>query len=338
MDLLRYYFRHSDKKDLREILSDCEACFHQGARKGMSEDEICAQLGSPKNIYRYYMGKPVIPADNPVIERQYAGGYDRVPRYNRDKARAYDWKREPEQRQRQAESRRHYRDYEEIREEPIYEDTYDYDERYSYEDDFFDKKRKHRRKRPVQRSTGALERSFYTFLGGIFSFLGKLFFLLFLIAFVGSGFDGIRTAHRRIDGSEPLLTIQNKLLRSSIRCQRSLNHTMLEANIRIVVFEEHGSTYWEILRNAGNKPTNATVIPYPAALEIRQLNVSLVDVLHQIQNRSIVCSHAVHLLSFIAIAVHITTAVIYLYIADHITRLLGVGLFYGFIISYIALH
>ena len=186
MDLLRYYFRHSDKKDLREILSDCETRFHQGARKGMSEDEICAQLGSPKNIYRYYMGKPVIPADNPVIERQYAGGYDRVPRYNRDKARAYDWKREPEQRQRQAESRRHYRDYEEIREEPIYEDTYDYDERYSYEDDFFDGERKHRRKRPVQRGTGALERSFYTFLGGIFSFLGKIFFLLFLIAFVGS--------------------------------------------------------------------------------------------------------------------------------------------------------
>ena len=186
MDLLRYYFRHSDKKDLREILSDCETRFHQGARKGMSEDEICAQLGSPKNIYRYYMGKPVIPADNPVIERHYAGWYDRVPRYNRDKARAYDWKREPEQRRRQAESRRHYRDYEEIREEPIYEDTYDYDERYSYEDDFFDGERKHRRKRPVQRGTGALERSFYTFLGGIFSFLGKIFFLLFLIAFVGS--------------------------------------------------------------------------------------------------------------------------------------------------------
>ncbi|MBF1344188.1 MAG: DUF1700 domain-containing protein, partial [Megasphaera micronuciformis] len=57
MDLLRYYFRHSNKKDLREILDDCEERFIRGRRLGMSDDEISRELGSPRDIYRYYMGE-----------------------------------------------------------------------------------------------------------------------------------------------------------------------------------------------------------------------------------------------------------------------------------------
>lgn len=59
MDLLRYYFRHSNKKDLREILDDCEERFIRGRRLGMSDDEISRELGSPRDIYRYYMGEEI---------------------------------------------------------------------------------------------------------------------------------------------------------------------------------------------------------------------------------------------------------------------------------------
>ena len=64
MDLLKYYFRRSDKTDLKGILEDCEEQFRLGAKKGLTEEEVCAKLGHPKNIYRYYIGKPIVPEDN----------------------------------------------------------------------------------------------------------------------------------------------------------------------------------------------------------------------------------------------------------------------------------
>ena len=37
MDLLKYYFRRSDKTDLKGILEDCEEQFRLGAKKGLLE-------------------------------------------------------------------------------------------------------------------------------------------------------------------------------------------------------------------------------------------------------------------------------------------------------------
>ncbi len=61
MDLLRYYFRKSDKNDLKGIIEDCEEQFRLGAKEGKSEEKICCKLGHPKNIYRYYIGEPIVP-------------------------------------------------------------------------------------------------------------------------------------------------------------------------------------------------------------------------------------------------------------------------------------
>lgn len=75
MDLLRYYFRKSDKNDLKGIIEDCEEQFHLGAKEGKSEEEICCKLGHPKNIYRYYIGEPIVPEDNPRMPGDEYGGY-----------------------------------------------------------------------------------------------------------------------------------------------------------------------------------------------------------------------------------------------------------------------
>lgn len=126
MDLLRYYFRHSNKDDLQEILSDCEALFRKGMRQGLSEEEICRQLGSPKNIYRYYIGKPVIPEENPAISpyRQKSYGRQQNP---------YDEQTEPDV-------------------------------------------------KGEKKHIGPIERSFYILIGIVFTLIGKVFSLLFLIA------------------------------------------------------------------------------------------------------------------------------------------------------------
>lgn len=111
MDLLKYYFRNADKDDLKGIIEDCEEQFRLGAKTGKSEEEVCVELGSPKNIYRYYIGKPIVPEDNPRLpgeekplrrrrysshhpydwekDSDYKGHRDRKARYQRD-ASFYD--------------------------------------------------------------------------------------------------------------------------------------------------------------------------------------------------------------------------------------------------------
>lgn len=109
MDLLKYYFRHSDKTDLKGILEDCEEQFRLGAKQGLSEEEICCKLGHPKNIYRYYIGKPIVPEDNPRMPDE---GYG-YPAYNPpslDTADApYDWDKDPDTMRRRAASESYYR-------------------------------------------------------------------------------------------------------------------------------------------------------------------------------------------------------------------------------------
>lgn len=91
MDLLKYYFRNEDKGDLKGILEDCEEQFHLGTIEGKTQEEICAELGHPKNIYRYYIGVPIIQADNDSLRQSAAiPGYvipsaSRQAPYDRDK-------------------------------------------------------------------------------------------------------------------------------------------------------------------------------------------------------------------------------------------------------------
>lgn len=97
MDLLNYYFRDSDKNDLKGILEDCEEQFRLGAKKGLSEEEVCCKLGHPKNIYRYYIGEPIVPEENPRMpDDEPPAGYvaeeppaPRAPQF-------YDWEKDPE--------------------------------------------------------------------------------------------------------------------------------------------------------------------------------------------------------------------------------------------------
>ena len=102
MNLLKYYFRNEDKGDLKGIIEDCNEQFRLGAKEGKTEEEICCKLGHPKNIYRYYIGKPIVPEDNDRLadevsyeydipdpqpqppQQPYAHGYDDDPAYDQD--------------------------------------------------------------------------------------------------------------------------------------------------------------------------------------------------------------------------------------------------------------
>jgi uncharacterized membrane protein len=119
MDLLKYYFHKSSKDDLKGILEDCEEQFRIGADEGKSEEEICCKLGHPKNIYRYYIGKPIVPEDNPKMPYAYDDRSDteytddRTRPYNtpphEKQNRAYDWENDPQRLRRRAQSEQYYR-------------------------------------------------------------------------------------------------------------------------------------------------------------------------------------------------------------------------------------
>ncbi len=110
MDLLKYYFRHSDKTDLKGILEDCEEQFRLGAKQGLSEEEVCCKLGHPKNIYRYYIGKPIVPEDNPRMPEESYGYPDYTARQAapQDNNSPYDWDGTPDRMRRRAASESYY--------------------------------------------------------------------------------------------------------------------------------------------------------------------------------------------------------------------------------------
>lgn len=60
MDLLRYYFRNISKADLEEILADYETHFEEGRQRGLSEEAICKELGSPKAVYEMYLNEGML--------------------------------------------------------------------------------------------------------------------------------------------------------------------------------------------------------------------------------------------------------------------------------------
>lgn len=114
-DQLHYYFRKADKDDFKGIVEDCQEQFRIGAEDGLSEEEICCKLGAPKNIYRYYIGRPIIPEENPKMPGEdyddYADDYYEEPRQNRprNQSQAYDWEQEPDRRRRRELSEQYYK-------------------------------------------------------------------------------------------------------------------------------------------------------------------------------------------------------------------------------------
>ncbi len=60
LDLLRYYFRRVEEKRLEEILADYEAHFEEGARRGLSEEDISRELGSPHDVYETYIHEGIV--------------------------------------------------------------------------------------------------------------------------------------------------------------------------------------------------------------------------------------------------------------------------------------
>lgn len=60
MDLLRYYFRKAKKEDVQEILLDYEEHFFSGREKGLTEEQIIASLGDPKEIYEEYLSAGIV--------------------------------------------------------------------------------------------------------------------------------------------------------------------------------------------------------------------------------------------------------------------------------------
>lgn len=60
LDLLRYYFRNAKKSEVEDILADYEAHFEEGKKRGLTEEAIAKELGSPKDIYESYASEGVV--------------------------------------------------------------------------------------------------------------------------------------------------------------------------------------------------------------------------------------------------------------------------------------
>ena len=60
LDLLRYYFRNAKTEEVEEILADYESHFEEGKKRGLSEEEIARELGSPKDIYNSFQSEGVV--------------------------------------------------------------------------------------------------------------------------------------------------------------------------------------------------------------------------------------------------------------------------------------
>ena len=94
LDLLRYYFRRANPAQLEEILADYEAHFAEGIERGLSEEEIARELGSPHAIYEMYVNEGMveeISADDFEKEKsaseKIAGGAGKLAEAATDKAR-----------------------------------------------------------------------------------------------------------------------------------------------------------------------------------------------------------------------------------------------------------
>lgn len=61
LDLLRYYLRSYPYNMLNDIISDYEEHFQAGIENGKTEEQICAELGSPKDISDEFLNSHIPP-------------------------------------------------------------------------------------------------------------------------------------------------------------------------------------------------------------------------------------------------------------------------------------
>lgn len=168
MDLLNYYFRKSDKNDLKGIIEDCEEQFRLGAKQGKSEEEICCKLGHPKNIYRYYIGEPIVPEDNPRLpgeESDYEdfgpGQEDTAP--EEDDAPAYETPRQHQDDLRY--------DRQQARQARYNQEAQQTGKDFDWDDD-----------EPVGKAARAVANPFLDILGTFFSIIGGLLYVALILA------------------------------------------------------------------------------------------------------------------------------------------------------------
>lgn len=62
LDLLRYYLRAYPENIINDIVSDYEEHFHIGKENGKSEEQICSELGSPKDIADEFLSSQTPPS------------------------------------------------------------------------------------------------------------------------------------------------------------------------------------------------------------------------------------------------------------------------------------
>lgn len=182
IDLLKYYFRHSDKSDLKGILEDCEEQFRIGAKKGQTEEEICAKLGHPKNIYRYYIGKPIVPEDNLSLAAPPPMPADRMAEAHapEDKpAQFYDWEKDSPRRRSSAresaytapQPNRYYRTQQQPRQAPQPQQ----DETLQWQSDT-----------SIPQTAKVIASPFLDIVGTLFSIVSSLLFFVFALALLAA--------------------------------------------------------------------------------------------------------------------------------------------------------
>lgn len=64
LDLLRYYLRAYPHNMINDIVADYEEHFHIGMEKGKTEEQISAELGSPKDIADEFLNSQTPPRPN----------------------------------------------------------------------------------------------------------------------------------------------------------------------------------------------------------------------------------------------------------------------------------
>ena len=59
-----YYFRKVKPEDVEEILSDYKAHFTEARERGLSDEQIAAELGHPEDIYASYQSEGIVRRKN----------------------------------------------------------------------------------------------------------------------------------------------------------------------------------------------------------------------------------------------------------------------------------
>ncbi len=181
IDLLNYYFLDCDKDDLKGILADCEEQFRLGEKQGLSEEAVCCQLGHPKNIYRYYMGQPIVPEDNLSLNIQQPAEPAASEAPPRRPPQFYDWEKDRTQRRSPAAEKTPNRSRERIEPSgfrlPQQESDIGYDRR---------SRRRRRSGTSVPAAAKAIASPFLDIFGALLGIVSTLLFFVFALSLLAS--------------------------------------------------------------------------------------------------------------------------------------------------------